>query len=97
MIIGRPGCSVFSSCTCWRNAFSNTGIRSGPWRRPVSRIRAMEGNPMRTTRQPVPASRSPPADPRQPAGHRRRERAVDRGAGPMGQQHGDRRGTGTVD
>ena len=56
MTIRRPGCSVFSSCTCWRNAFGNTGIRSGPWRRPVSRIRAMEGNPMRTTGQPAMAS-----------------------------------------
>ena len=56
MKIGRPDCSVFSSCICWRKASCNTGIREGPWRRPVCRIRAMEGNSKRTTRQPVPAS-----------------------------------------
>ena len=27
MKIGRPGCSVFSSCICWRKASCNTGIR----------------------------------------------------------------------
>jgi hypothetical protein len=31
----------FSNCTCRRNDSCSTGIRSGPWRRPVSRIRAM--------------------------------------------------------
>jgi len=41
MISAREGRSPFSSCTSWRKASCNTAIRSGPWRRPVSRIRAM--------------------------------------------------------